>query len=188
MEIKGQFEYQQRSDYEWMIRKYQNEEGLPSRRSSHMAAMLDTIPWQLFLTIRGDRGPVRLRQVIQEFRGNCERSFQAPMTMVYSLESNPYWHAHACVASSCKLGNWNFSFCHRVLQNLVGSDPDDYDLQPYDASQCGLAYVLKTIDHNWDDRSEWDLINCHLFIQPDGQDKRSRRRIRRHQERLAAAK
>ena len=40
MEIKGQFEYQQRSDYEWMIRKYQNEEGLYSRRSSHMAAML----------------------------------------------------------------------------------------------------------------------------------------------------
>jgi len=192
MNTTDNYEYKPRSDYDWMIRKYQNSEGLPSKLSGHMAALLDTIPWQLFLTIRGNKGQVRLKQVIQEFRSNCERSFRAPLTMVYSLESIPYWHAHACVASSCNLKNWNFSYCHRVLRDLVGSDPDDYKLEPYDPSRNGLAYVLKSIDRKWDDRSDWDLVNCHFFTDPERQTpharRHARRRARRHQERLAAAR
>lgn len=73
-----------------------------------------------------------------------------------------------------------------MLRDLVGSDPGDYHLRPYDPSRGGLAYVLKTIDHKWDDRSEWDLVNCDLFIDPEQQSARSRRRARRHQERLAS--
>jgi hypothetical protein len=186
MEYRSPFIYKKRSAYELAIRKYQNAEGLPIKQSAHVAAMLDSIPWRLFLTVRGNRGHGRLVQVINDFRSNCERTFHAPLTIVYSLEADPYWHAHACITSSCNLGKpWNSSVCHRVLKDLVGRDPDAYNLQPYDPSQNGLAYVLKTMDNNWDDRSEQGLINCELFIQPERQNARPRRLFRRQQGRLA---
>lgn len=165
-----------------MIRRYQSEDGVGRTLSDHYAAMLDSIPWQLFMTIRGDRGGQdRLKQVIDHFRRNCERSFHAPLTMVYSCEARPFWNAHAAVASSANLLNWNYSYCHRILKNILGNDPDRYDLQPYRPDDYGLRYILKTIDNRQDDGSSWDLVNCDLYLQSE----RNTRRARRQRERLA---
>jgi hypothetical protein len=153
--------------------------------STALAATLNRIPFQLFLTIRGDGMSVeQLKSVVVSFQGHIERHFKAPLTYVPVYESRPYLHCHMVIASAVRFEKWNYRAVAFVLQQLLGSNPNAFDLQRYDPDRGALPYILKTASDA--DGGDWDLVNCDLYQEFDPtNDRKTRKRRGRHLKRIA---
>lgn len=153
--------------------------------STALAATLYRIPFQLFLTIRGDGMSVeQLKSVVVSFQRHIERHFKSPLTYVPVYETQPYLHCHMVIASAVRFEKWNYSAVAFVLRLLLGSNPKAFDLQPYNPDRGALPYILKTA--NGPDGGDWDLVNCDLYKEFDPtDDRKTRKRRGRHFKRLA---
>ena len=173
------YTYQQRGELDCGNRMYQPVDGLPSKSSTILSAHLFHIPFQCFLTIR----PLtigtaisypQLRAVVKKFASECGKHCRAPLSYAIGFETRPCLHCHLCGASGVQLDvEW--------IREYFKAMPVSIDLRAYDRSLNGLAYSLKAAD---DPDSEWDIVNFDYYL-PGKLNRKQRKRLARHQERLA---
>jgi hypothetical protein len=155
-------------------RIYQSSEGLPDKPSTITSAWLETIPFQLFITIR----PVYHKQVesiVKQFLNQAEKYHKSVLSCCISYESNPIPNVHICVACHVQLDvKW--------IEDYLKEQPVSFNIQTFGVN--ALPYTLKTLNSA---ESNIDYHGLDLYLKTP-LNHQERRRIERHQKRLNQTK
>lgn len=168
-------------------------EGFVLRREQvfQYAQWLRRVDWQFFMTLTFSRRvshPQAVR-VFAEFIDGLEAYVRCPMTFIRGDERRfsgcgmpeiPL-HFHTVLTSAFRLDR---VYIHDAWTRLAGNRRDGAgaDVRAYDASQDGLAYVLKFAVVSGD----WSFGNLDLVLIDDSSklNARARRRVARHAMRM----
>ena len=178
------FHYQPRSLFEWGARRYQSAGEIVPRESVKWTTFFDRVPFQYFIGIN----PVfihsitEMRQFTGAFIEQCDRHHHAPTSCVIGYDSLPSAHAHLCMASSYRLESY---WLHRYLR--VSAGPEAYDIKPYIYRLDGLLYTLRVCDRYDKESIDWDFHRMNYYFPQSATTCWDRKKLRRHQKRLAGS-
>jgi hypothetical protein len=164
-----------------------------SRDLAQYAAWLEGVPWQLFctFTFAWPVSDMQADRVFHEFIVRLETRIRGPIAYVRGDEKRfsgcgkpgAPRHFHALIGAHRQLHcQWVAEEWMRLAgrrKNGAGAD-----VRVYNAGGGALPYCLKFIHTP---RGDWAFANLDIFLEPlklDEMNKRQRRRLRRHRDRV----
>jgi hypothetical protein len=149
-------------------------------KSAELVEYLRDVPIQAVLTISGygRYDMVKLKGIEHDLVSAYQRSHKAPLSYAVSYEqAQKYANIHMVIACSYPL---DISFIEAILRLRKV----DFKIETVDESRKDklLSYVFKELNFNID--YEWDIKNLDFYLQKTPGNSRSRRRLKRHRERL----